>query len=107
MLAAHNTSDSGPYTASNIGSPIPKSLVWVQKMAKMEGREKDLGLLMMNSIPPTRMKMRVLETKMARRKLHLILLKLSFARDVKIRTGRENLPTNVFRPFASVGGMIL
>ena len=67
-------------------------------MAKMEGREKDLGLLMMNSIPPTRMKMRVLETKMARRKLHLMLLKLSFAREVKMRTGSENLPTNVFRP---------
>ena len=49
---------------------------------------------MINSISPTMTKMTVLEIVMARRKLQSTLLKLRFARETKIKTGKENFPTN-------------
>ena len=43
----------------------------------------------------------LLDMVMARRKLQLTLLKSRFASDTKIKTGRENFPTNIFSPLES------
>ena len=47
-----------------------------------------------------------LEIVMASIKLHSTFLKLSFAKETKIKTGKENLPTNKLSPFASCSGII-
>ena len=55
----------------------------------------------------TEMKMMLLYRRMERRKLHLILDKLRLTRLMKMRAGKENLPTNMPSPLDSLGPNIL
>ena len=75
------------------------TLVCVQHIAKIDALEG--FLLRTTSRIMIREKMAVLATSMASRKLHLMEERSRVARLVKIRAGRENLPTKTPIPFDS------
>ena len=74
-------------------------MVNIAKSAAQPGFD---GLLITRHIPRTMKNTKLLAIKTARRNFQFTRLKSSFASDIKIKEGRANVPTNVFRPFASV-----
>lgn len=71
-------------------------------MANMPALPKLKGLATSKVRAITHTNTMLLEISMERRKSQLTDVSSSFAKDMKIREGRENVPTNVFMPFASV-----
>lgn len=89
-----------------MGEPIAKSLLCVQKIARIPARPKLSGRVISNDTMPTAKKMIHFEMRMAVKNVQLTVLQSSATSDVKISDGNANVPTNVFRPFVSAFVMI-
>jgi hypothetical protein len=86
--------------AERTGNPRAKSLDCVQKIAY--SAELDMLDPCMNApIKRTEKKTMDLAIDTAPRKVQLTDVRFSWQRETNIRAGRENVPTNVPKPFAS------
>lgn len=84
------------------GYPMAKSLLWVQKIAKIPALPRFRGLNTDNVIIKTLKNTILFDINIDRRKIQLTELRSNLTRDMKIRLGKENVPTNIFMPFTSV-----
>lgn len=80
---------------------MAKSLLCVVNMAKRAERPKLEGFVLTMETMRTTKKTKLLAMRTANKKLQLTTEKSSLAMDRNIKAGRENVPTNVFKPFAS------
>lgn len=77
----------------------------MQKIANIPARPKLMGLPTRRVIIITVVKTMVFEIRIERRKSQFTDDRFNCAKDMKIREGRENVPTNVLMPFDSVSEM--
>lgn len=85
-----------------MGYPIAKSLLCVQNIPNIPALPKLIGLPTNRVIIITEKNTIALATNIERRNIQFTELKSSSAKDIKIKDGKANVPTNVFNPFASV-----
>lgn len=81
---------------------MAKSLLWVQKIAKIPALPNFKGLPTRRVITITEKNIILFDTRIDKRNSQLTWLSSSSARDMNMRDGRENVPTKVLIPFASV-----
>lgn len=85
-----------------MGYPIAKSLLCVQNIAKIPARPKFIGRPTNKVIIITAKNTIDLAINIETKNIQFTELKSSSASDIKIKDGREKVPTNVLKPFASV-----
>lgn len=80
---------------------MAKSLLCVQKMAKMPARPKFNGLVINSDTMPTAKNTIHFEMRMANRNIQFTVCQSNATSDVNINDGNANVPTNVFNPLVS------
>lgn len=85
-----------------IGKPIAKSLLWVQKIAKIPAAANLLGLPINKVITITEKNTILFAISTDAKNNQLTWLRSSCAKDIKMRDGNEKVPIKELIPFASV-----
>lgn len=89
-----------------IGYPNAKSLLWVQNTENNPDFSKSTGLVTRRVITATVKKTQALAKSTEARNFQLTELKSRLTIDMKMVAGSANVPTKVFKPFASVTEMM-